>query len=91
MRFCTCGSREGAGAKGSTFLKKCLPLNCWQLHSPIDVSVTHVLHGKHRDLIDRPKIGHQLQIALCNAYGFMSVFFFIRFQRPVNKIANAYN
>ena len=50
----------------------------WQLHSPFDVSVTHVLHGKHRDLIGRPKIGHQLQIALCNAYGSMSDFLFIR-------------
>jgi hypothetical protein len=69
MRLCICGSREGAGAKGSTFSKNCLPPKCWQLHSPVDVSITHVLRGKHRDLIDRPKIGHQLQIALCNNTG----------------------
>ena len=62
--LCICGSREGAGAKGSIFSKDCLPPNCWQLHSPIDVTVTDVLHGKHRDLTDRPKIGHLLQVAL---------------------------
>lgn len=64
MRLCICGSREGAGAKGSIFSKDCLPPNCWQLLSPIDVTFTDVLHGKHRDLTDRPKIGHLLQVAL---------------------------